>query len=135
VREGSKIGHIYIYYPLYHKISKQQMITNQSSTKLPTLAYYIDGQAAKQKCFCLHRAGQFLIQAIRLSAGKEFSVFNGTRRLFNVYTRDYHWLIFIHTFYNINFNIILPFTSHILRVCYKRLPNNLTELHAIKMCK
>jgi hypothetical protein len=41
--------------------------------------------------------------------------------------------IHTHTFYNINFNIILPFTFQIFRVCYKRHPSHLTELHAIKM--
>jgi hypothetical protein len=119
---------IYKYYPLKPKISKQQIITNQSTTKLPTLAYYTDGQAARQKCFYLHRAWQFLIQANSCSSGKEVSVLNGARRFIN-------WLISTHThyFYNTSFNIILPFTSQIFRVCYKRHPSHLTEHHAIKM--
>jgi hypothetical protein len=38
-----------------------------------------------------------------------------------------------HYFHNIKFNIILPFTSQIIHVYYKRHPSHLTELHAIKM--
>jgi hypothetical protein len=99
LRERSKITnrHIYKYYPLHPKISKQKMFTNQLTNQAATLAYFIDGQAVKQKCFCLHRAGRFLIQANRRSSGKEASVFNGARRFINVFTRNYHWLISTHT--------------------------------------
>jgi hypothetical protein len=92
LRERSKITnrHIYKYYPLQPKISKQQMIYIQSKTKLPTLVYYIHGQAAKQKYFYLHPAGQFLIQANSRSACKEVSVLNGGRMFINVFTRAYH---------------------------------------------
>jgi hypothetical protein len=102
-------------------------------TKLPTLTYYIDGQAAKQKCLYLHPAGQFLIQANSRSAGKEASVLNGARSFIIVFTKTYHWVMSTHYFYNKNFNIIVPFTSQIFRVCYKRHPSHLTDLHAIKI--
>jgi hypothetical protein len=84
-------------------------------TKLPTLAYFIGGQTAKQKSFHLHRAGQFLIQANSRSAGKEFSVFNWARRLFNMFTRSYHWLIFIHT---------VSITSILILSCRLRLKSS-----------
>jgi hypothetical protein len=90
-------------------------------------------QGAKQKYFYLHRAGLFLIQANSGSSGKEASVLNGARSFINVFTRTYHWVMSTYYFYNINFNIILPFTSQIFGLCYKRRPSHLTELHAIKM--
>jgi hypothetical protein len=106
---------IILYIPKY--LNCKWSLTSQP-TKLPTLAYIIDGQAAKQKFLYIHRAGQFLIQTNSRSAGKEVSVLNGARRFINVFTRTYHWVISsIHSFYNINFNIILPLTSHIFRVC------------------
>jgi hypothetical protein len=108
------------------------VFTNQSTIEAAN-TYYIDGQAEKQKCFHLHPAGQFLIQANSRSAGKEVSVLNGARRFINVFTRVCHWLVYKHYFYNINLNIILPFTSQIIRVCYKRHASHHTELHAIKM--
>jgi hypothetical protein len=58
LRERSKITdrHIHKYYHLHNKISKQQMITNQSTNQAAN-TYYIDGQADNQKCFYLHPVG------------------------------------------------------------------------------
>jgi hypothetical protein len=72
------------------------MVTNQATIEAAN-TYYIDGQAAKQKCFYLHPAEQFLIQGNSRSAGKEVSVLNEARRFINVFIRSYHWLISKHT--------------------------------------
>jgi hypothetical protein len=113
--------HIYKYYPLHHKISKQQMITNQSTNEAAK-TYYIDGQAAKQKCFYLNPAGQFLIQGNSRSDGKEVSVLNGARRFINVFARTCHWLISKHT---------ISVTSILILSCHLRLRSSVCVTNVI----
>jgi hypothetical protein len=109
------------------------MITNQSTNQAANTCLLYRWTGCQTEMFYLHRAGQFLIQDNSRSSGKEASVLNGGRSFINVFTRTYHWVMSTHYFYNINFNIILPFTSQMFRECYKRHPSQLTELHAIKM--